>query len=194
MALPEHHDAFATVLFEVGADDDQSRLHGIVSGYLAGGGDVSDADSLASVCRELARDADRYGFAREDALEVLGYLLDCVASSLARDDFSYCAFLPGEDDAGLPLRLQAIADWCEGFLAGLYSGFDDDIELDEDITGIIGDLQTFAESLSADDADAEDSEGAEYDLFEIEEYLRMAAMFLYERLAPERRTADDDDA
>lgn len=169
---------------EVGVLARESHLHGLISGYVAAHGRAGEPASLASLARGIARDAESYGFAREDVPELLGYLIECVETALARDDFSFQPFLATED-APLALRVASVAEWCEGFLSGLSSGLDDEQEIEGDVLGIVTDLQTFAAEL-AEPEDVVDQERGERDLMEIEEYLKVAVMMLYEMFGDAR--------
>ncbi len=184
MVVGEHRRAFEDVLTEVGAVSRGSHLHGLISGYVTAGGGAGDPASLASLARGISRDADSYGLAREDVPELLGYLIDCVETALARDDFSFQPFL-ASDDEPLAARMRSIAEWCEGFLSGLASGLEDEDAIEGDMLGIVADLQTFAGEL-AEPLEVEAEDDAERDLTEIEEYLKIGTMMLHEALGGAR--------
>lgn len=178
MAFGEHQRAFEDVLAEVGAVARESHLHGLISGYVAARGAAGEPGTLTSLARGIARDAETYGFAREDVPELLGYLIECVETALARDDFSFAPFLADEDEP-LAIRVHSVAEWCDGFLSGLASGLDEEEELEGDVLGIVTDLESFADEL-ADSEEGISEDDDERDLTEIEEYLKVAVMMLYE--------------
>ena len=108
-------------------------------------------------------------------------LFDETIQSLNSLDFDFRIELPG-DEAPLPSRLQAMANWCRGLTYGLgVSGLTQDTELSTDcqeyITDVINISQIDEEALEDNDADESNFE-------ELAEYLRMGLFLLYGELQP----------
>lgn len=117
--------------------------------------------------------------------EVLDELLDATRDQLADQDMGLVIWLP-DDEEPLEGRTEALAQWCNGFLAGIGAG--DDQRLDQ-LSGegseALADIQeiSLAELGESEDSPGEgvveEEEGA---FAEIVEYVRIAVLILREDL------------
>ena len=108
-------------------------------------------------------------------------LFDQTVQSLNSLDFDLQLDLP-DDQAPLPSRISAMADWCQGLIYGLgTSGLKDDTELSVDGQEYIADVIKI--SQISDDV-LEDSNEEETNFEELVEYLRMGLFLLYSELQP----------
>ena len=83
-----------------------------------------------------------------------------------------------DDEVGVPRRLQSLADWCRGFLLGLLDG--ERVAIDEfspDAAEVARDMM----SVSEVEAGSEE-EDSEWDLAEVEEYVRVGVQLIFEDL------------
>jgi uncharacterized protein YgfB (UPF0149 family) len=104
--------------------------------------------------------------------------------ALVAEDMSFSPLLAG-DDAEFALRLESVAEWCAGFLAGFGAagtarGLNSLDELPEDAREIVSDLSAITEIDSEayanpDDADPHD---AESDLVQIEEFVKVSVLLI----------------
>lgn len=101
--------------------------------------------------------------------------------ALQDDGMAFTPLLP-DDETGLIPRVQALADWCEGFLFGLASrpGLDLDA-CSEDAREIIRD---FAQFTKASVGEGEQLEIEETAYAELVEYIRVGAQLIYMELRP----------
>ncbi len=90
---------------------DASDLHGSLSGFLCGGGDVGADDWLDA----LHIDVDGADAVRNEALQ--RFYRECRAQ-FADTPASVDPLLPVES-AGVNLRGDALVEWCRGFLGGI---------------------------------------------------------------------------
>ena len=117
----------------------------------------------------------------ESAPAVLNSLLDKLAaeisSQLQAGDYTFEPLLPG-DETPLSLRLEALADWCDGFIAGFAGAWvRDEAAMSPEIREVLGD---FARISQVDQLDGEMTEKEnEVNFMEIVEYARMAAITVY---------------
>ena len=85
-----------------------------------------------------------------------------------------------DDDGDIADRVEALADWCRGFLAGFaHASVGDDRSapaLSEDSSEILKDFAAIAQAGLDDSEDREEEEGS---YMELVEYLRFAALNLY---------------
>lgn len=92
------------------------------------------------------------------------------------NDFRYDLFLPADDDA-LADQLQALCQWCEGFLFGV--GYTrSSSEWPGESGGVMQDIVEFTKLDTEVDVDMDEEELNEQEaaLIEIQEYLRVAVM------------------
>ncbi len=153
-------------------------------------------DEAAAVwLRQLVADgAD----ANASALEPLGELAGARLSGLADVATLPQPWLP-DDDGDLRDRVEAVAEWAGGFLAGLGegaalrgSGARERLE-SEPLSELVSDLTEITRAtVTAEELD-EAPERAEQAYAEVVEYLRVVAQLAYEELAPVRALATRGD-
>jgi uncharacterized protein YgfB (UPF0149 family) len=106
-------------------------------------------------------------------------LLNSTRLQISDEDMSITLWLP-DDDQMLEERTMALAQWCNGFLAGLGSSGDDVLDaLTEDSDDALKDLQQIS---TADVSDTDESEEDENAFTEIVEYIRIAVLMIREDL------------
>ena len=94
---------------------------------------------------------------------------------LASDEFAFALLLP-DDDFPLSEQIEALRQWCQGFLFGIgstYSATGSTANWSEEIREAVKDITEFTKL----DTETED-EDAEHDFMEITEYLKAAVIFL----------------
>ncbi len=118
---------------------------------------------------------------------------------LVADDMSFTPLLP-EDDVEFDLRLEGIAEWCAGFLAGLGAagtarGLSSLDAMPDEVQEIVGDLsaitdidiEAFARPDPADSQDCGsaaqvDIESAEADLMQIQEFVKVGVLLILSQI------------
>jgi uncharacterized protein YgfB (UPF0149 family) len=150
-----------------------AELHGLLAGQLCSG--VAHPDP-----QELGELLEYHGELAPVVVKLCERLATETADQLGQLDFQFQPLLP-PDDAELPERVDALGLWCDGFTVGFAAGFIQPEEiLSEEARELLGDLGR----LSAVSASAEDcSEQDEVDYMELVEYVRMAAITLFQQLA-----------
>lgn len=144
-----------------------SEVHGLLIGYLAAGG--GDAQQWLDHADLRAADGTAVP---QDMVETL--YRDSVAS-LRATDFSFTLLLPADSEP-LASRVEALVDWCRGFLAGfgLAGPATRQVAQHEDAQEILRDLAQIATAAPPDGGDEQDENA----LAELQEYVRMGAMLL----------------
>jgi hypothetical protein len=161
-------DTFADLILSAGANLDPSELHGFVCGVLAAGarpdtgrwqrelGDLLDLDAVPA---DLNQDFLRLA---EESL-----------TQLRDNNFSFQPLL--DEDADVAERSAALGFWCQGFLHGFgvgkYQG-----ELPPTSSEALRDLAAIAR---VDAEQIDESDEAETQLAEVQEYVRMAALTIF---------------
>lgn len=116
--------------------------------------------------------------------ETLGEVLEASRGQLRDEEMQLAIWLP-EDDETLEERTEALAQWCNGFLASIGSGDDDRLEtLSGEGAEALADIQeiSLAEIGAAAEDGESDSEEEEGAFAEIVEYVRVAVLILREDL------------
>lgn len=109
--------------------------------------------------------------------EAVGEFVGATLDALHASDMSFALLLP-DDEVRLEERLEALAEWCQGFLAGLVAGLEraGGISLDElpeEVTEIVRDLTAIAQL----DTEQEEAE-AEGDFAELVEYVKVGVLLI----------------
>jgi len=144
-------------------------LHGTVTGYLCSGA-LLDQDILPDLLQCLIP-------------PVVGNLAERLAAETREElqdtDFGFHPLLPA-DDFGLAGRIKALGQWCEGFNTGFAAGYlRPGSDMNAEMLEILND---FSQLADADAFVAEATEQDEANFMELVEYVRMAAISLFQQL------------
>ncbi|UTF59239.1 UPF0149 family protein [Gilvimarinus sp. DA14] len=148
-----------------------AELQGMLCGRLCGT-PLNEADWLRLVSDFMAL-TDEPDQATTDAL--LDFLKQ-TRGQLGGEGFSFVLLLP-DDDQSMSERVEALSQWCHGFLSGFgASGAVEQGEVNPDIADTLEDFSAIVQ-IESDDNDAA---SAESDFIEVAEYVRMSALTLYQ--------------
>lgn len=160
-------------LKEVGALMSPSELHGHLCGRYVVGHHIEGAFGL----RIVADYVDIPLAEMEPIVDMLGEFIERWIMVMDQDLFSFRLFLP-DDDAALTSRLDELARWVEGFLAGVGStAGSDEAEIMQAEQETLADLV----EISKIDIQIEDNDENEALYAEVSEYVRLAAFNLFDR-------------
>lgn len=159
-----------------GFDETAAELHGIICGRLAGGERLPGHKLRLALLASLHSDEELI----DNALPSLTRLYQQSLAGLTDPGFAFKPLLPG-DDVPLVQRVEAMAQWTQGFLDGLAdSGLSGETLFSDDAANALGDIAAIAQAgFDGDDGENED----EADFAELEEYLRVAAILIFSELA-----------
>jgi uncharacterized protein YgfB (UPF0149 family) len=141
-----------------------AQAHGMATGMLCLNERTESSEWLTELFFHAAPVID------EDREELIN-LFDETQSLLASDEFDFDLLLPG-DEALLSEQVEALTQWCQGFLMGV-SFTPDATDWSKDASEILKDIVEFTKL----DIDAEGEED-ENDFMEIAEYMRSAVLLL----------------
>ncbi|WP_040362074.1 UPF0149 family protein [Congregibacter litoralis] len=165
-------DELANSLLEQGEMLSPAELHGCLCGLLGGGLRGGEEALMAEL--EQALDISLHG----SMADAVGTLRARAVESIGEGSFDFQPLLPDEE-LELSQRIEAMAQWCRGFLSGyaqarVKSEGQGDAVLPDSAEA----LRDFAAISQAaiDDDEEEDSNAAEEAYYELYEYLRVAAM------------------
>lgn len=183
-------DDLADLLLPMGSLNSPSELHGWLCGKLCGGARMEEADWLDQAWEFL----DVVGGAGAEAREAVAHLYATTLSQFNDEEFGLQLLLP-DDETDLDQRVQALGQWCHGFLSGFGSaGIDGDAQFSADAADALRDLAAIVQAGLGDEDDDEDD--AEGDFIEIAEYVRMATLTLFAdfgQIEFDRIGREDDD-
>jgi len=151
-----------------------AEVHGVICGAVCNQMKTGVSPDLQ---RMLTAGADNPGQSLQPLQRHLELLLRNTVENLHRNQGEFSLLL-ADDDGGLPLRLQSLVDWCGGFLLGLLGkdSFAID-ELSDDAAEIARDMLSVSELEAGCEGD-----DSEWDLAEVEEYVRVGVQFIFEEL------------
>lgn len=164
-------DDFANQMLDEGSEESPSYLHGGICGVYSAAGNVTAEDCLAAVGQAL--ELGLHGELADSCLRLAAVTL----GGLQDEEFGFQLFLP-DDEEEIEQRVQALAEWCRGFLAAfaLLVSTSASQSLDEEIAESLKDIAAIGEVAVDDEADEEESENH---FFELAEYLRFATLNLF---------------
>jgi yecA family protein len=183
------YERLRSALTSAGAVVSLAELHGGVCASLCAGG-------APAAERWLADSFDDHDLRSASSSVVESELNELVGSSwkmLAADELEFEPLLPSAD-APLDERVQALAQWCQGFLAALGAtapAIARESDADAGVGEILQDLAEISRAgLSEEEAAAE--EEADFSLAKIHEHVRVSVQIIFEQLAPQRAAAVRD--
>jgi uncharacterized protein YgfB (UPF0149 family) len=156
-----------TVLGQYDAELSAAEAHGMASGLLTVNPNFGGEQWL----NELLRDT--VPLSNEHHAEFIG-LFEDTQDVLLNDEFEFDLFLPDDEEATLIERVEALRQWCKGFLFGV--GFANTATTFSPQTQEI--LKDVAEMTKLDTDIELDDDEAENDFMELTEYLRAAVLAL----------------
>ncbi len=168
--LPEYNKV-PEMMSKVGTAVGPAELHGLLCGFLCLGQKTNGQPWLDTLLGELDTPE-----AAEQSQALLVELYDISDAHLQDEDLTFSLLLPPDDEC-LNLRVGALGEWCQGFLAGLgFAGIAQSESNDDEIDEILADIS----EISKVDFDfMPGSEEDEVAYTEIVEYVRMAAILLF---------------
>jgi len=154
-------------LHHMGVTQGAAEFHGIVCGRLC----AAPEDEVAIEAGQGAGDANI-----DDEHELMQQVRDEALNGLIDAELGFNPLLP-DDEQRLSLRVEALAQWCSGFIYGLASVEDVDLDaLSAEVQEVVRDLTQISRAGLSPDADIETDEQA---YAEIVEYVRIGAQLVF---------------
>lgn len=171
LSLPDFDD-LCSQLVPLGALNSPAELHGLLCGRLSGGARLDDRQWLALVAKymDLATEMPA------DTCDTVVRMYHTTLAQLNDDSFGLQLQLP-DDDTELPLRADALGQWCQGFLNGFgSSGIEGDSNLPAEVADALRDLAAISQ-IDVEDNDNADESEANFE--QVAEYVRMAVLNIF---------------
>lgn len=165
-----------------------SEVHGTLCGLLCSSVSASAELWQDNLWPHLKR--DKNDLVQTDTLETLNQLHEITRLQLNAPNCEFELLLPSDDDP-LEARVNALGDWCQGYLVGLtLGGMVDFSPLPENAREVANDLVEIARAGSS--YDLEGSEEDEHAYTELVEYLRVGILLINEELQPPQTPPETD--
>lgn len=186
------YDEITDALKRISVEQDAAEVHGALCGLFCTVNGLNAPywldNSLTNAPEEDAMTIDALN---SESRSLLTQLFNATEKQLSSHDFDFQLFLP-DDHSGLYSRVEALSNWCQGFLFGLsQGGLTDPDGLPGDLPEIIKDLVEIsrAESYELDD-DTQD----EKDFMELIEFVRVAVQLFVDEMQQFQVEEPNDDS
>lgn len=168
-----------TALRRLGADLSVAECHGRLVGWLCAAHGLSREQWLGHLAPEVAAG----DVLLAEAAATLEGLRQAALAQLNDPVLDFQPLLPG-DDQPLEARVEALGEWCQGFLLGMsLGGLKDVAKLPGDSGEALRDLVQLSRAGSYEVGEGEEDEEAYTQLLE---YVRTAVLLVNEELNPTR--------
>jgi uncharacterized protein YgfB (UPF0149 family) len=156
---------------------DPAEAHGSLCGALC----AVPGYRLQDWVDEILPDGERGGSLR--ARHLLQTVFEETAQALVGGEMDFMPLLP-DDESALQVRVEALAEWCGGFLYGLGAG---GLPSLASVPGEVGEvLRDFTEISKAEVGSGDSEEANEAAYIELLEFVRAGVQLVYEELAAHR--------
>lgn len=174
------------LLYDADAAFGAAESHGVLCGMLCAQGSTDAAQWILQVLGEQEESSE----ALQQAGKKLLLIHQLCVEQMNDSDIEFRLMLP-DDEESLEDRVEALGNWCQGFVYGLaIGGVKENTELPEDSRELINDILEISRAGYAVDDEADidperdNVEEDEVAFMEIMEYVRMGVLFIYEELQP----------
>ena len=181
-------DWLANFYASQGAINHPCELHGLLIGRLAGGERLTADEWIKLVVEHMGLEQLKQDERSDRALTNLVELYSENLQQLEDMEMSFRLVLP-DDEFILTQRVEALGFWVRGFLEGLALAAKGQLgSSDKDIQELLRDLV----AISQIDDQADDSEGAEKEINEIIEYVRIGIVTIFSEFNGNNEMSEQD--
>lgn len=171
--LPDF-DEICDLFIQLDSEAQPAEMHGLAVGQICAGRELNAQQWLALL-------SDFMGVELAEQQQAQPLLLGLLAASQSQLEDPELAFEPllADDDHEIDVRLEALSQWCQGFINGFALVSKDQDKWPE----LVGDAMEDMTALSQVGLD-DDDEGAEEAYAEVYEYLRLLTLNIYIEMHP----------
>ena len=178
-------DKLNSALDQVQTEMRAVECHGTLTGLFCAKGELKPEEWVDYIGHGL----DGNNLLQREALAAFKMLFEVTREQLNDSVLNFHPLLP-EDGAGVEERIEALGQWCQGFLLGLSAGGVSDIDkLPGDSGEILRDMVEIARAGSYE-LDGEEEDEQSY--YQLVEYVRTGVLLLNEELHPTTAPPRDD--
>jgi len=171
------YDQVNDALITLGALGTAAETHGLLCALMSAGINIQ---RMAWVDSLLASHLESTDEAANQAYEVLLQLFDLTHTYFTGDEFEFKLLLP-DDEQTLETRVDALAQWCQGYLTGLHLiGIKIEDNANPEVKECLEDLLKISQ-VEFTEADQQDQESEVY-LEELIQHVRVAVLTIINEL------------
>ena len=171
--LDVDYDALGRALRGAGASTDAAEAHGIVCGVICASGGKQATAWVPLLLGEVAGERKKEAAALSKSLLVVH---ERTLGELTSPGFEFDLLLP-PDDCELLQRVEALAQWCRGYVLGLVAGgVTSQAALRGDAAEVLQDLIKISDVTTGEGQ----SEEQERDFAELKEYVRVGVQAIFD--------------
>lgn len=164
------YHSFAQLIEQQHQSVSPAELHGLLLGRSCAGASNSKQSCLADAAVLFD------GEIPARIQEAISGLHEMLQAELANQQLMAVTLLLPEDDSPLQLRIQALAQWCQGFLDG-FGSHAASLGLSAQTREILDDLVAISQLDNGPELNADNDDESSY--MELTEYLRITPVLLY---------------
>lgn len=186
------YDEINDALKRISVEQDAAEVHGVLCGLFCTVNGLSADYWLDNTLTESPEeDALTVDALNSESRSLLTQLFNATQKQLSGHDFEFALFLP-DDHAGLFSRIEALSNWCQGFLLGLsQGGLTDPDGLPGELPEIVKDL---VEISRAESYELDDETQDEKDYMELVEFVRVAIQLFVDEMLQFQVAEPEDDS
>ena len=166
-----------SALEQVETEMEAEECHGTLTGLFCGKGELKPEEWLEYIAHAL----DPNDLLAKEALETFRGLYEQTRRELNDSVLDFHPLLPG-DEASVEERIEALGQWCQGFLLGISAGGVTELEKMPGDSGEI--LRDFVEIARAGTYELDGDEEDESSFNELLEYVRTGVLLINEEMHP----------
>ena len=185
------YDEINDALKRINVEQDAAEVHGALCGLFCTVNGLNVEfwldNSLTNTPEEDAYTVDALA---SESRSILTQLFTVTEKQLSAEGFTFELFLP-DDNSGLYTRVEALSNWCQGFLFGLsQGGLTDPDGLPGELPDIIKDI---VEISRAESYELDDDKQDEKDFMELVEFVRVAIQLFVDEMQQFQVEEPEDD-
>jgi uncharacterized protein YgfB (UPF0149 family) len=171
-------DDLADLFWRLGVMQSPSQLQGFLAGQIA----VAGAPDSGQWLRQASEFIDSVEPPNSDENRLLVALYQATSFQFSEGDIGFALLLP-DDAVEITQRVDALSQWCRGFLTGFARGgkalqqHSGKRQYSEDVTEVLNDMAAISQ-VSLTEQDDQEAQ-RERDFFELCEYLRLGAITIH---------------
>lgn len=186
--MSEQNEAITRLDSALGRVETEMRAvecHGTLTGMLCAKGDLVREEWLDFIAHSL----DPADLLAKESLDTFAALLEGTRAQLNDSVLDFQPLLP-DDETPVEERIEALGQWCQGFLLGMSAGGIKDLEKLPGDSGEI--VRDFVELSRLESYELEGGEEDEQSYNELLEYVRTGVLLINEELHPTKAPPRED--
>lgn len=182
MSKPMEFPEIQEILIKINSINDVADSHGIACGMLVAN---TAADKLIWI-KQLMGEIEDENPPPANIVKSMSYWFDEIKNQLQDSNLRFELCLP-DDNQSLEKRVDALQEWCRGFILGIaMSGVKDFGKLPEDTQELMTD---FSRIGAEEEFDLDNIDEAEISYADISQYVRIGVLLINEELQPLKTTS-----